>query len=109
MIASSRNANVSLVISDRATTESLFALIQPYGCSRRVSTSSQTKDWLRPLLLQLYQLGVEHNPLVMLYTQVAWEGEGRWASPRINHLISLCQAPTGLSAVVAAWLKIGMP
>lgn len=34
------NATVSLVSGDRATTESLFALIQPHGYPRRVATFS---------------------------------------------------------------------
>jgi hypothetical protein len=44
MIASPRNDNVSLVGGDRATTEFLFALIQPHDCPRRVVTFSQTED-----------------------------------------------------------------
>lgn len=47
-MASSENTNVLLVSGDRATTESLFALIQPHGCPRRVATLSQIKDGLRP-------------------------------------------------------------
>jgi len=82
VMASPGNINVSLTSCDRATTESLFALIQPRGCPHRVATTSQTKAWLRPLLLQHYQSEREYNPFVMTCTQVADEGEGRWALPR---------------------------
>jgi GNAT superfamily N-acetyltransferase len=82
VMASPGNTNVSLVGGDRPTTEALFALIQPQGCPRRVATSSQTKEWLRPLLLQTYRLEREHNPLVMTCTQPLGASEGRWALPK---------------------------
>jgi ribosomal protein S18 acetylase RimI-like enzyme len=82
MMAKPGNVNLSLESSDRQTAESLLTLAQSHGCPRRVATSSPVKDWLRPLLLQHYLLEREHNPLVMLCTQVPGGGNGRWAAPQ---------------------------
>ncbi len=82
VMAKPGNGNLSLESSDRQTTESLLTLAQPRGCPRRVATSSPVKDWLCPLLLQHYFLEREHNPLVMLCTQVPGGGAGRWALPQ---------------------------
>jgi GNAT superfamily N-acetyltransferase len=82
VIAKPSNSNLSLEGSDRQTVESLWTLAQSRGCPQRVATSSPVKDWLRPLLLQHYLLKREHNPLVMLSTQVPSEGDGRWAMPQ---------------------------
>jgi len=87
VIAQPDNMSVSLEGSDRHTVELLFALVQPRGCIQRAVISSQGKDWLRPLLLQYYQLEREENPLVMLCTQrpnhqsPSYSG-GRWALPQ---------------------------
>jgi GNAT superfamily N-acetyltransferase len=82
VMAKPGNLNLSLESSDRHTVESLLMLAQPRGCPQRVATSSQGKDWLRPLLLQHYSLESEHNPPVMLCTQVPSGGDGRWALPQ---------------------------
>jgi GNAT superfamily N-acetyltransferase len=82
IIAQPSNVNLSVESSDSLTVESLFMLAKPRGCPQRVATSSQVKEWLRPLLLQHYQLEREHNPLVMICTQVPSGGDGRWALPQ---------------------------
>ena len=110
VIASPGNANVSLVGGDRPTTEALFALIQLHGCPRRVATSSQTKEWLRPLLLQTYRLEREHNPLVMTCTQPLGASEGRWALPKDKtRLTSLRRSLPGRARHWQPDSKLGCP
>lgn len=82
VMAKPGNLNLSLESSDRQTAESLLALARSHGCPRRVATSISVKNWLRPWLLQHYLLEREHNPPVMLCTQVPSGGEGRWAAPQ---------------------------
>ena len=89
-IVMAKPGSLSLEGGDRQTVESLLTLAQLRDCPKRVATSSQTKDWLRPLLLQHYLLEREHNPLVMLCTQVPGGGEGRWALPQDKPVASLC-------------------
>jgi len=81
-IVMAKPGSLSLEGRDRQTVESLLALAQSHSCPRRVATSSQTKDWIRPLLLQYYLLEREHNPFVMICTQVPSNGGGRWALPQ---------------------------
>ena len=81
-IVMAKPGSLSLEGGDRQTVESLLALAQSHSCPRRVATSSQTKDWIRPLLLQYYLLEREHNPFVMICTQVPSNGGGRWALPQ---------------------------
>jgi ribosomal protein S18 acetylase RimI-like enzyme len=81
-IVMAKPGTMSLEGGDRQTVESLLALAQSHSCPRRVATSSQTKDWIRPLLLQYYLLEREYNPFVMICTQVPSNGGGRWALPQ---------------------------
>jgi hypothetical protein len=82
VMASPGNTTVSLESGDQATTEALLAQIASRGCPQRIATSSQTKNWVRPLLFEHYHLEREHNPLVMICTQASDGGLGRWALPQ---------------------------
>lgn len=82
VMAQRGNAVIALESSDCHTAERLFTLTQPQGYPRKIETSSQVKHWLRPWLLQHYSLEREHDSLVMVCTQVASGGEGRWALPQ---------------------------
>lgn len=81
LIASSGNTNVSLVGGDRLAAEALLSLVQPRGCPQRVTTSSLTRDWIRPHLVRDYQVIQEHHPFIMHCTSVPIRGSGRWAKP----------------------------
>jgi GNAT superfamily N-acetyltransferase len=89
------NATVSIVSVDRPTTEALFSLISAKGCPQRLCTSGQSKVWIRPLLLQYYQLQREHDQQVLICTQAPEGAAGRWAVP---------QDKPALQAYAAAYL-----
>lgn len=81
LMAGPGNRNVSLVGCDRATAELLLSLVQARSCPQRIATSIPSRDWIRPLLLQRYQLEREHNSLIMKCTKAPFGGYGRWAVP----------------------------
>ncbi|MBD1866456.1 hypothetical protein H6F95_03880 [Cyanobacteria bacterium FACHB-471] len=66
VMASPGNTTVSLESGDQATAVALLAQITSRGCPHRIATSSQTKNWVRPRLLEHYHLEREHNSLVMI-------------------------------------------
>lgn len=81
LLAGPGNNNVSLIGRDRTTVEALLALIQSRGCPRRIAASGLVRDWMRPQWLRTYQLQQEHNPGIMVCTEVPPGGNGRWAVP----------------------------
>ena len=82
VMVNSNNTQMSLESCNNLITQSLFSLVKPRNCLLRVITSSQVKDWIRPLLVQDYQLKNEYDQLVMSCTQLPSVSEGRWALPK---------------------------
>ncbi|MEM9923726.1 MAG: GNAT family N-acetyltransferase [Cyanobacteria bacterium P01_D01_bin.50] len=82
IMVNSNNTQISLESCNKLITQSLFSLVKPRNCLLRVITSSQVKDWIRPLLIQDYQLKQEYDQLVMNCIQSPSLGEGRWALPK---------------------------
>jgi GNAT superfamily N-acetyltransferase len=95
VIAKPGNVHVSIASANRAATEALFSLILARGCPQRLCTSEQTKSWIRPLLLQHYQLQREYDQQVLICTQAPDGAAGRWAVP---------QDKPALQAYAAAYL-----
>lgn len=50
------NKTVSLAGSDCTTTETLLSWVQARGCPQRIATSMASRDWVRPRLMDDYQL-----------------------------------------------------
>lgn len=82
VLARPGNTNVSIVSTSRSTAEALVALIHARGCPQRLCASEQTKVWIRPLLLQHYQLQREFDQQVLICTEPPKGGAGRWAEIR---------------------------
>jgi GNAT superfamily N-acetyltransferase len=79
VIAKPGNDSVSIASTNRAAAEALLSFIQTRGCPQRICTTGQDKTWLRPLLLQHYQLQREYDQQVLVCTQAPAGGAGRWA------------------------------
>jgi len=101
------NTTVSLESGDRTTAKALLAQITSRGCPHRIATSGQTKNWVRPLLLEHYHLDREHNPLVMICTQAPGGGVGRWALPQdklaLQAYAEAYRAERGSGSVTQNW------
>ncbi|GEM_PF-2265109 len=82
IMVNSNNTQMSLESCNHIITKSLFSLVKPRNCLLRVITSSQVKNWIRPLLLKDYQLKNEYDQLVMTCTKLPCKAEGRWALPK---------------------------
>jgi GNAT superfamily N-acetyltransferase len=72
--------NTSLLIesSNYDIANSLLTIATARGYPQQVCTSSQTKKWIRPLLLQQYSLERESDQLVMACNCIPLGAEGRW-------------------------------
>jgi hypothetical protein len=81
VMAKPGNTSVLIEACNYNTAASLLALATARGCPQQVCTSSQTKNWIRPLLLQQYSLERESEQLVMVCSQIPPIGAGRWAIP----------------------------
>jgi hypothetical protein len=46
---------------------------------QQICSSFQTKNWIRPLLLQQYSLQREYDQFVMVCNQIPLSGVGRWS------------------------------
>ncbi len=79
MMINSRNTQTSLDCN-KLTTQSLFSLVQKCGFPKKIITSIQVKQWIRPLFLEHLQLEREYDQLVMTCTQSLLNGKGRWAT-----------------------------
>jgi len=95
VIAKPEQVQVSIASANRATAEVLFSLILARGCPQRFCASRPDKSWIRPLLLQHYQLQREHDQQVLICTRPADNAAGRWAVP---------QDKSALQAYAAAYL-----
>ena len=95
VVAKPGNLQVSIASANLTATEALLALLLPRGCPHRLCTSEQTKAWIRPGLLQHYQLQRESDQQVLFCTQPPAGAAGRWAVPQ--------DKPT-LQAYAAAYL-----
>ena len=80
MMINSRNTQTSFESCNRLTTQSLFSLVKKCGFPKRIITSMEVKQWIRPLFLEHLQLKREYDQLVMNCTQSLLDGKGRWAS-----------------------------
>ena len=80
MMINSQNTQTSFESCNQITTQSLFSLVQKCGLPRKIITSSQVKQWIRPLMLEHYQIEKEYDQLVMVCTQSPLNGKGRWAT-----------------------------
>lgn len=80
MMINSQNTQTSFESSNKITTQSLFSLLQKCGLPKKIITSSQVKQWIRPLMLEHYQIEKEFDQLVMICTQSPLNGKGRWAT-----------------------------
>jgi ribosomal protein S18 acetylase RimI-like enzyme len=82
VLAQPGNRNVSMVSADASVTEALLALVSARGCPQRLCTDGYTKAWVRPWLLQRYQLQRESDQQVLICTQAPAGAAGRWAAPQ---------------------------
>ncbi|MEM7727091.1 MAG: GNAT family N-acetyltransferase [Cyanobacteria bacterium P01_A01_bin.45] len=82
LMGSLGNTNLSLESGDKATALSLFSLIKSQGCPQRIAVSNQVKEWIKPYLLEDYQLAKEFDQFAMICTKSPLGGEGRWAQIR---------------------------
>ncbi|MCJ8278756.1 MAG: GNAT family N-acetyltransferase [Rivularia sp. ALOHA_DT_140] len=81
VMVNSNNTQMSIESCNQLTAQSLFSIVKPRNCLLRLITSTQVKDWIRPLLIENYQLKNEYDQLVMNCNQILSDGEGRWALP----------------------------
>jgi GNAT superfamily N-acetyltransferase len=81
VMAKPGNTSVLIEACNYNTAASLLTLATARGFPQQVCTSSQTKNWIRPLLLQQYSLERESEQLVMVCSQIPPIGAGRWAIP----------------------------
>lgn len=82
VVAKPGNVNVSIASTNLTATEALLSLLLTRGCPQRLCASGQTKAWIRPCLLQHYQLQREYDQQVLLCTQPPDGADGRWAVPQ---------------------------
>jgi GNAT superfamily N-acetyltransferase len=80
MMINPRNTHTSFESCNQITTQTLFSLTQKCGLPKKIITSSQAKQWIRPLMLEHYQIEKEYDQLVMVCTQSPLNGKGRWAT-----------------------------
>lgn len=84
IMINSLNTQVSFESSNQITTQTLFSLVQKCGLPKKIITSSQVKQWIRPLFLEHLQLEREYNQLVMVCTQPLSDSKdnskARWAT-----------------------------
>ncbi|WP_414619926.1 GNAT family N-acetyltransferase [Calothrix sp. CCY 0018] len=80
MMINYRNTQVSFESCNKLTTQSLFSLVQKCGFPKKIITSMEVKQWIRPLFLEYLELEREYDQLVMTCTQSLLDGKGRWAS-----------------------------
>ncbi|MEM1394413.1 MAG: GNAT family N-acetyltransferase [Cyanobacteria bacterium P01_H01_bin.150] len=84
MMINSQNTQTSFESCNQITTQSLFSLVQKCGFPKKIITSSQVKQWIRPLILEHYQIEKEYDQLVMICTQPLSNSEDngkcRWAT-----------------------------
>ncbi|PAX49813.1 GNAT family N-acetyltransferase [Brunnivagina elsteri] len=73
------NTNLLIENCNYETGKSLLAIATTRGCPQKVCTSSQTKNWIRPQLLQQYSLECEFEQIVMVCNQIPPGAKGRWA------------------------------
>ncbi|PSB30518.1 GNAT family N-acetyltransferase [Stenomitos frigidus] len=95
VVAKPGNIHVSIASANLTATEALLSLLLARECPHRLCTSEQTKAWIRPCLLQHYQLQREYDQQVLFCTQPPDGAAGRWAVPQ--------DKPT-LQAYAAAYL-----
>jgi len=83
MMINSQNTQTSFESCNKITTQTLFSLVQKCGLPKKIITSSQVKQWIRPLMLEHYQIEKEYDQLVMVCTQSLSDSKdnskGRWA------------------------------
>ena len=84
MMINPQNTHTSFESSNQITTQSLFSLLKKCGLLKKIITSSQVKQWIRPLMLEHYQIEKEYNQLVMICTQPLSDSKvnskSRWAT-----------------------------
>lgn len=84
MMINSQNTQTSFESSNQITTKTLFSLLQKCGLPTKIITSSRVKQWIRPLMLEHYQIQREYEQLVMTCTQslsdIKDNNKGRWAT-----------------------------
>ncbi|AFY55351.1 putative acyltransferase [Rivularia sp. PCC 7116] len=83
MMINSQNTQTSFESSNQITTKILFSLVKKCGLPKKIITSSQVKQWIRPLMLEHYQIEREYDQLVMICTQLSEikdNSKGRWAT-----------------------------
>lgn len=83
MMINSRNTQTSFESCNKVTTQSLFSLVKKCGLPKKIITSSQVKQWIRPLMLEHYQIEREYDQLVMICSQLSDikdNSESRWAT-----------------------------
>jgi GNAT superfamily N-acetyltransferase len=92
VIAKPGNTSVLIEADNYNTAKSLLAEATVRGCPQQVCTSSQTKNWIHPLLLQQYSLERESEQLVMICSQNPPDGMGRWAIPQDKPVLQIYAA-----------------
>lgn len=79
IMAKPDNINVLIESCNYETAKSLLKEATQRSCPQQVCSSFQTKNWIRPLLLQQYSLEREYDQFVMVCNQIPLDGVGRWA------------------------------
>ena len=84
VMINSQNTQTSFESINQITTQKLFSLVQKCGLPKKIITSSQVKQWIRPLILEHYQIEKEYDQTVMICTQPLSDSkdndESRWAT-----------------------------
>ncbi|MBV6624464.1 MAG: GNAT family N-acetyltransferase [Rivularia sp. (in: Bacteria)] len=84
MMINYQNTQTSFESCNQITTKSLFSLVKKCGLPKKIITSIQVKQWIRPLMLEHYRIEKEYDQLVMVCTQSISDSKvnskGRWAT-----------------------------
>lgn len=95
IMAKPDNTSVLIESCNYETAKSLLKEATQRSCPQQVCSSFQTKNWIRPLLLQQYSLEREYDQFVMVCNQIPLGGVGRW---------TICEDKPVLQAYAAAYL-----
>ena len=110
VIANPDNSKVSLAGENSIATKALFALVHDRGHFQKIALSCASRDWIRPILLQTYQIGHEQQSLIMLCHKRPDSGRGRWARsediPALKAYMTAHEAEQGIQHIHFSWDKL---
>lgn len=83
MMINFQNTKTSFESCSKVITQNLFSLAQKCGLPQKITTSTQVKQWILPLMLKHYQIEKEYDQLVMTCNQPLFDSQNhnqaRWA------------------------------